>query len=259
MVKPKKNDCGPFDFQIFTLIELLVVIAIIAILAALLLPGLAKAKKVAKGAACLSNMRQNGYLIALCWNDQKNLLPYRQLNYADMWDQNVTTWERWPWFLHYSGYEMTQGGTYECVDANPKPWSGGAFKYEICWNGYGFNVMTYHDNTGVTYDYKVDKWYTLKDIYWFNGADQSRRWECLAVQKVKNLSNFLMITDSKNRSTDRNSGVDAVTRMWMAHGVPAFNSLFADGHAEAASIQALKEKVYDGAGFNVACQTGDRW
>ena len=45
-------------FLVFTLIELLVVIAIIAILAALLLPALSSAKKVAKGAACLSQEKQ---------------------------------------------------------------------------------------------------------------------------------------------------------------------------------------------------------
>jgi len=42
----------------FTLIELLVVIAIIAILAAILFPVFAQAKNAAKGAVCLSNMRQ---------------------------------------------------------------------------------------------------------------------------------------------------------------------------------------------------------
>ena len=47
----------------FTLIELLVVIIIIALLAALLLPALARAKAVAQGAQCKSNIRQ----LAISW------------------------------------------------------------------------------------------------------------------------------------------------------------------------------------------------
>ncbi len=45
-------------FAAFTLIELLVVIAIIAILAAILFPVFAQAKNAAKGAVCISNMKQ---------------------------------------------------------------------------------------------------------------------------------------------------------------------------------------------------------
>ncbi|MBI5386803.1 MAG: DUF1559 domain-containing protein [Verrucomicrobia bacterium] len=59
----------------FTLIELLVVIAIIAVLAALLLPGLARAKVVAKSAACKSNLRQLGIALTL-YADEHQVYPY---------------------------------------------------------------------------------------------------------------------------------------------------------------------------------------
>lgn len=68
----------------FTLIELLVVIGIIGILAALILGPVNRSKEAAKGAACISNLRQVGIALQLYVDVNNQRLPM-------MYDRPVLT------------------------------------------------------------------------------------------------------------------------------------------------------------------------
>ncbi len=61
--------------QAFTLIELLVVIAIISLLVSILLPSLSRAKELARGTVCLSNMRSTGLAVQMYANQNNEFYP----------------------------------------------------------------------------------------------------------------------------------------------------------------------------------------
>ena len=77
----------------FTLIELLVVIAIIAVLMTLLLPGLGRAKAMAKAVKCGSNMRQLavGFNIFATENDDI-CIPGRMAKFGESSDPRNHYW-----------------------------------------------------------------------------------------------------------------------------------------------------------------------
>lgn len=64
------------DRTAFTLIELLVVLSIVAVLVSLLLPALQRARRAARGTACLSNLRSMGVGWSSMMMERKDLIPH---------------------------------------------------------------------------------------------------------------------------------------------------------------------------------------
>src|SRR5437588_9503485 len=90
----------------FTLIELLVVIAIIAILAAILFPVFAQVREKARGAACLSNLKQVGQAWMMYTQDYDERFPTSDPgDVANMWLPNgQTQWGRCADMKDRAGY-----------------------------------------------------------------------------------------------------------------------------------------------------------
>lgn len=74
----------------FTLVELLVVLAIVAVLAGLLMPVVGQVREAARGAGCLSNLRQVGMAFGTYADDWEGLWPApAAASPASYWNQTL--------------------------------------------------------------------------------------------------------------------------------------------------------------------------
>ena len=128
----------------FTLIELLVVIAIIAILAAILFPVFAQARDKARGAACLSNAKQQALAIHMYAQDYDETLP---IVYYGEWGVKPQPAGHFPWLKVLMPYVKNKG-VYTCPSLASAHWDtlAGAYgkgpDYEFpSVVGYGINIL----------------------------------------------------------------------------------------------------------------------
>lgn len=134
----------------FTLIELLAVIAIISLLVSILMPSLAKAKELARRAACSGNLHTIAVAAQLYGADFKDWLPWRgqiEGNDPNVANCSWTSDGRLAWQGYLPGYTLKYGGkVFYCPSMSrayeefnlPKGWPGA---YGIYWWGYDYFAM----------------------------------------------------------------------------------------------------------------------
>ena len=214
----------------FTLIELLVVVAIIAILAAMLLPVLSQARKRARQAVCMNNLRQLGIAFTLYVEDYDGYFP--PLLYGS------STWSDWKmsWMqliAPYIGMDLGKGqygweqiplnSIFRCPSIQKKDPSG------IC-AAYGYNAnalwITPYSNFGHTRNVrpklpmikKPDKQLVLVDT-WYHPSTLSYRKMANFYVEYQDYVCYRHMRRANVLYLDGHVAAEDQTWLWMGHPI----------------------------------------
>jgi prepilin-type N-terminal cleavage/methylation domain-containing protein/prepilin-type processing-associated H-X9-DG protein len=251
----------------FTLIELLVVIAIIAILAAILFPVFAQAREKARGASCLSNLKQMGVAWMMYAQDYDERFPYALPGTDSNWGRCIDMKDRgsfggWignllvPYsknvsiFTCPSNPKLSNVNTgNNCAGANGDDAAGALAKYGIpfVWTSYGYNYVSL-DNRGMSDVSRPSDLITIYDaISAWTDCPYANSTSCgiWAQRDIPAFFKKLGIPLAPGMQDPAKDWVGGVINQVAPHN-NTVNYMFADGHAKSSRWDRLTWGNLDG-------------
>lgn len=171
----------------FTLIELLVVIAIIALLVSILLPSLNKARDMAKGTVCMTNLRGIGTGMQLYLQDSNNIFPVGTVKSGRSYYDNIREI-----VMYLNPYLGNENVTYNWGFAYPNPVKLWQCPSESLTDSLGFNINFHGSSYQYNFQYggqknedPVTSYADSLSYYWIvkpsNASNAPLFWDMLGV------------------------------------------------------------------------------